>query len=81
MLDLLRISTVFFLELGRLHHVSHYYVAPVPNAPSGVTKGERANFSTRRGVVEQWWSLLGPLVTLQGYYGLMELLTALYWGF
>ena len=27
------------------------------------------------------WSWLGPLVILQGYYGLMALLTALYWGF
>ena len=38
------------------------YTALVPIAPLGVPQGERAIFSTKRGVIEQWWSWMGPLV-------------------
>ena len=43
-------------------HLDDSYVTSVPNTPSNVPQGERTIFSTKRGVIKQWWSWLGPLV-------------------
>ena len=54
------------LEHSREEHSSHSwsqcYATHVHSVALGVTQGERAIFLTRRDVIEQWWSWMGPLV-------------------